>query len=323
MLIQLASDRRLTAIPRSDVDELADHLSNPYQISYDDNSALRTWEFVQGIGGDVEERFQAIQMHANDSGGMPDALERKFYEVVNDQPLHGVVTSQRWTEIVSGAAYAGAVMKHLEIPGPIVDEGCNAGYLTTWISKYLGRPAIGIDHSAEMIKLAERLGDDNQLVNDVKFVHGRFNRESLRNLEKVPGILSIKGGLELQKMSLLAARDALLDGGILVIAPPSGVYGPYRKERTFLKMLKDVGFGLLAADVIGGRISNSKSDPFDTSLILLLQKGADHVISSDTMAHAERAWDDGFRAFCNGGLEPHARQNLAYYRSTWLNESSG
>lgn len=289
LLTDLINDPILTAISFENNENLKRHLCDHYQICYRRDPLHYLDTILESGPHQTAEAYFNLQAQAV-GGAFDQDQEKQFYDLTQEQPLFGAVTSQRWLEIFGATSYCTAVLKHLDIEGPVWDDGCNAGYISTWLKMQLDRNVVGFDTSEAMTRFAEATAGEITATDPPSFRCEPMQR--CDNADDSPAaIVSIKGSIFLQTHCLSRASNLLRQGGILILLH-EGISPLVSKPKKLSKMLDAAGLSLLTTDVVGGF---DGSDYFPDPL-LVLQKGGNHQKTDQLLETCNRAWTDEFKS---------------------------
>jgi 2-polyprenyl-3-methyl-5-hydroxy-6-metoxy-1,4-benzoquinol methylase len=237
----------------------------------------------------------------------PHALERTFYNLIAQDPLSGLVHSQKRPIILDAASMLTRLMEVGDIRGAALDIGCNGGYHALWLATQ-GQltKLLGIDDASACVAYADRVAALNKPSRtSLSFKSVAFN--DVVGVGAFDLVYSIDGALSLGNFKSISAAAGLLDdGGVLVVCQRApALWG------ASIGAAEALGLGLVLLDVVGGW----NGSEFDAEPVFVFVKGAKAGCPSDPEAEATSIWIPGFRDYANGGVPP-SEKTQAYYRTS-------
>jgi len=163
---------------------------------------------------------------------------RRFYDFAAHPTVLGPITSVQADDIAQALA---RITKIAAGRSAILDLGCGAGYMSTWLAlQDESIHVVGVDCSAKMIKSARRHADRLGIKNV------RFFRADIEGMLPEGAFDCVIDSATLQYVENLVAtltrvRASMAPDGILISAPQLGTA---REARPFVLGLKYAGFGI-------------------------------------------------------------------------------
>ncbi len=256
-----------------------------------DEELLREYLEVNEEKDDFTRRGKAV----------PKSVWRRYYDFLAQDPLSGLVVSQKFTWIMERICGASFLIERLSLTGRFLDVGCHTGYMTRIISQQTGLHGVGVDTSLRAIEYARLKICSNE---SVEFIESEL--EGLRSQEPFDVIL-VFDVLPLSKGVLEACSKLLADGGILLY---SDVHEHWNIDalRGWMKKT-NFGFGLVDMP-IGGLTFN---EGFQGGIVLALIKGGQRSIP-EAYRNIKLDWPPGFSDFANNRATPLAEKFISYFR---------
>lgn len=244
----------------------------------------------------------------------PHTLERAFYNLIAQDPLFGLVHSQKRPFILDAAALLTRLVEVGGIRGPALDVGCNGGYHVLWLAAQGGLSSVlGIDDASACVAYAERMAASSITTETtVAFKAAAFGDQAGAGAYEL--LYSIDGGLTIEdSRAIRIAAKSLCDGGVLVVCQRA----PARWSAP-IKEAESLGLGLVILDVVGGWDGRE----FGAEPVFVFVKGATSGCPRDPKAESESIWVPGFRDYANSGVRPFEK-NQAYYRTSSVHGRRG
>ena len=280
-------------------------LADQFQIRLREPNSNQ-FEDVRRVAGDeVADRYEEV--NALRAWGSPkEKLEgdRAFYDLISEQPMLGLLHSEKWPYILDAGLYLSALVEHCGVHRPFVDFGCHAGYHALWLAQEHGLAGLGLDSSEGAIREGERMGAALGLEDRVRF--RQTQSFALNKGERVGLIFSIDGPAQPDRSWLARFAKHLDHDGLLVMIGGWDLSG-----RTLKRNLKHVGLDLLLADVVGGWDGSS----FGANMALVFARGRGAQAWRDLKAETDSIWYEGFAPYCNTPGRPPSDKILAKFRA--------
>ena len=235
---------------------------------------------------------------------IPFTLEKKFYDLISDEKLAGLIHSKKRTFILDAAALIISLIKSLKIIGPILDVGCSIGYHCGLISKFTGLEVLGIDISKKSINEAKRRTPKD--TSKLKFKATTIEKgDFAKEFDFIYSIDSI----EIDKKNIHLISRALKPNGIALLIDDSPMFNNVDLKKVLIK--EKLGFGF--ADITGGW--TGEENGWQSKIALILIKGGAKPLPSNFQRQAEFAWDNYFKEFANNKNTREDKKTQAYCKA--------
>lgn len=259
-----------------------------------DYRATEVLQFIESLLRNLERNFT-----------IPATLEMGIYDVIAQDRLHGSWFSRRRAFILDTAAILTALIGELKIRGPVLDLGCNAGFLAIWLAKLRGLQVTGLDFSEKSIALARTR---SAALGNVEFRVHNYVEEPIGSKYKL--IVCCSGFPDDRRWEAVLENIAssLMDGGVFVLV---GLIDVDWQHDGFRKLAKKhrLGFGLV--DQVGGAAEAVCT--YSHRDLLILVKGVDHALP-EKMISGEPSWQ-AFRCYTDTFGVPWEEKTIAYFRA--------
>lgn len=272
----------MTGFPEKEqVDSYRDHLLTVWDIG---PTAL-TDELAHRLSStDYQDLVNWKKTVATDNH--PSTLDR-FYRWLMSASRFGSVQSSRWMEILTSGIWASVMLKELNVCGPVLDIGCNAGYWNSWMSYHNQRAITGMDKREIVIHFGQKRQNEFGLRNPLLVADFMDAYPS----HKYAAIVSLQGLTEAfhcqQKRIFESVAIYLMkDGYLIMIDELPG------QSLHYEKMWKQAGFHLCAAGMVGGLGIDHE---WKSYLALVLKLGG--ADTTKTIVEAEKATEQLWQSF--------------------------
>ena len=235
---------------------------------------------------------------------IPFNLEKKFYDLIADEKLAGLIHSKKRTFILDAAALIISLIKNLKITGPILDIGCSIGYHCGLISKFTGLEVLGIDISKKSIAEAKRR--TSKVTSGLKFKATTIDKNDFA--KKIDFVCSIDS-IEIDQKNIRLISKALKPNGIALLIDDLPMFDNVELKKVLIK--EKLGFGF--ADITGGWTGDENG--FDSKIALILIKGGSKPLPRNYLQQAKSAWSDYFIDFANDKNTREDKKTQAYCRA--------
>ena len=313
-LERLAREKRLIAI--SSVDQLDLWLRQEFGIV--PVSSLDDWQCcvaASGISDTLYDKFYALydkRIHElEQTNEMSSSLDAEFYELIAQDPLAGLVHSQKRSVILDAAAFLQSLLKHLEVQGRVLDVGCHVGYHAIWLSSQSKVTVVGVDVSSAATayarKKASLLGANASFVTgDVVSVDFEQSFDLIYAVDSLP--VSPK---EFSDVVDHLSRT-LVPGGCMVVFG-STLHETICSPEVHACLNRNVlGFGI--GDIVGGATVDGD---FAVKQTVVLVKGVENSVPEAILGKITSAWGE-FSKYANRSEIAIERKTQAFHRC-WLN----
>ena len=157
---KIVQDKLLLALPFAQVIAIDTYLKDEWSIKLPPDPEKFEKELLKAAGGKLRKDYNTLndkQANYLESGeAIPPALEQKFYDLIADEKIAGLIHSKKRTFILDAAALIISLIKNLTVSGPILDIGCSIGYHCGVVGKFARLDITGIDSSKKTISEAKR-----------------------------------------------------------------------------------------------------------------------------------------------------------------------
>lgn len=308
-LQRLAADLDHLHVSLDKMRELDVYLRDEWGIRLFRSFAEQQAAIARQVDPKVIARYQFLLSSNNKyrSSGrrFPASLENEFYDILAQDPLFGLFNSHARTKKLDTVATLTALIQKLDIRGPVLDVGCNVGYMTLWLARHSPVQFVGVDFSQRSIEYARSraLGVGNVRFDTLDYVRRSFAR-------KYDLVLCSSGFPDVESSAdvLRNIARSLIDGGLCVLAGMLDTDLDYTALKTIAKKHR-LGFSFL--DKLGGW--RAEEFGYDHNDFLVLVKGVD----SPLPAKLERGtvpWDE-FLRYAKSPDVPCEEQSVGYYRA--------
>ncbi len=307
--VRLVREEKLRlALPWTTMRELAEFLRTHFGIRKPPDG-FDVFDSIRATCGDlVADEYEALNdERAYGSPKKQKRAERRFYDLISQDPLLGMVHSQKWPFIFDAGAYLTELARATRCPGPFLDLGCHAGYHALWLHRALGIPGLGIDRSEEAVRYARAKAQALGVTPaEVSFDARRANDAAPERRYSL--IYSVDGPDLLSRATELCdLSDLLADDGLIVVIGGGAAF----ENDQFRSSIERAGLSLSMTDVVGGW----DGQEFAANCVFVMTRGDVGPVIEGTRREAEWIWNNGFSEFCNAAGRTTAEKTLAIYRS--------
>jgi SAM-dependent methyltransferase len=242
---------------------------------------------------------------------IPRSIENKWYDFIAQDPINGIVHSQKRTFIFDGVAWVTALCRSLDLKGEGLDVGCHTGYQTMWLGRNTHLSMTGIDVSSEAIAFAAHKAD--------KLANAQFMNIDYKIDEKVGSSFdlvfcsdSFPCGLSSFRKFLRWCADRLTKHGILILCGDLAAWARSDHSSQLTDYTEEASLGYGIADVVGGW----NGDIFDAKAVLVLIKDDKARCPDDLLRQFTEVWDEyGFKNYANDNTVPATEKTVGYFRA--------
>ena len=308
---KIVKDKQLLALTFAQVMAIDTYLKEEWGIKLPSDPKKFEKELIKAAGGKLRKDYNTLNNKQAEyliSGEpVPPALEQKFYDLIADEKIAGLIHSKKRTFILDAAALIISLIKNLHVSGPILDIGCSIGYHCGVVGKFAGLEIVGIDSSKITISEANRR---NKTTAGTTFKATTIENEEFE--EKFDLVYAIDS-IEINKANLHLISRTLKPNGIALLIDDLQAFtsAEFKKALT----IENLGFGF--ADVTGGWIGEETG--FEGKTVLVLIKGGTQPLPSDLQQQAESYWDNHFKDYANDKTNREDRKSQAYCRAKLAN----
>jgi len=260
---------------------------------------------AEQCGPEVGRRFTQLQFDRAEGGG-PES-DQDFYALISAPPLVGLVHSMKFAFILDSMAYVSALIRELRITGPVLEVGCHAGYLSSWIAVNHGLRVQGWDHCGPAIETAVAVREALGLPATALDFLSRDIEASLTGVEPFQLIVSVDGPVTFELHSLQRLRSLMAADGLAVVVSDSAL-------DLDAELLNRAGLQVEHSDVIGGRLPREPSG-FSAKVLVVLSRGEKAELEPDWLEKAQAFWYEHFQGYANTPETPGHQKTLAWCRS--------
>ena len=304
---KIVQDKLLLALPFAQVIAIDTYLKDEWGIKLPPDPEKFEKELLKAAGGKLRKDYNTLndkQANYLESGeAIPPALEQKFYDLIADEKIAGLIHSKKRTFILDAAALIISLIKNLNVSGPILDIGCSIGYHCGVVGKFAGLEIIGMDSSKKTITEAKRR---NKNTAGTTFKATTIENEEFA--EKFDLVYAIDS-IEINKANLHLISRTLKPNGIALLINDLELFTSPEFKKALA--IENLGFGF--ADVTGGWIGEETG--FETKTALVLIKDGTHPLPSDLQQQAESGWDNHFKDYANDKTTRTDQKTQAYCRA--------
>lgn len=308
---KIVQNKLLLALPLGQVLEIDTYLKVEWGIKLPSDPEKFEKELLKAAGGKLRKDYNTLNDKQADyliSGeAIPPALEQKFYDLIADEKIAGLIHSKKRTFIMDAAALIISLIKNLNVSGPILDIGCSIGYHCGVVGKFAGLEITGIDSSKKTISEAKRR---NKNIAGTMFKATTIENEEFS--EKFDLVYAIDS-IEIDKANLHLISRTLKPNGIALLINDLEVFTSPEFKKALA--MEDLGFGF--ADVTGGWIGEETG--FEAKTVLVLIKGGTHPLPIDLKQQAESYWNNHFKDYANDKTNREDQKTQAYCRAKLAN----
>jgi SAM-dependent methyltransferase len=308
---KIVRNKLLLALPLGQVLEIDTYLKEEWGIKLPSDPEKFEKELLKAAGGKLRKDYNTLNDKQADyliSGEpIPPSLEQKFYDLIADEKIAGLIHSKKRTFILDAAALIISLIKNLHVSGPILDIGCSIGYHCGVVGKFAGLEIIGIDSSKKTISEAKR---KNKNIAGTMFKATTIENEEFS--EKFDLVYAIDS-IEIDKANLRLISRTLKPNGIALLINDLEVFTSPEFKKALA--MEDLGFGF--ADVTGGWIGEETG--FEAKTVLVLIKGGTHPLPIDLKQQAESYWNNHFKDYANDKTNREDQKTQAYCRAKLAN----
>ncbi len=285
----------------NDVIAIDDYLEKTWGITSPINFNKREEIFLKLAGeklyariGNINSKRSRYQERRRE---IPKEIDTPFYDAVANEKISGFIHSEKHAYILDCAVILLHLIAHLKPNKPVVDIGCNIGYHCHCISTFLGVETLGLDPSANSIRVAkEKTGYECK----AKFIHG--TEKNLPNNQNYDFIFSFDS-IELAPHTIIGISNKLINGGVWVTT-----FDDHPDNLAKLKsnlQASNLGFGFLES--YGGFLG----DDFDGKVMLGVIKGGTSILPENPAELLEAKWKN-FQAYANNVSTNTSKKTFMY-----------
>ena len=289
------------------MDELRGFLADEFGICQM-KGGTDVFSSIRATCGDriADEYEQLNAIRAGGTGREYEAAEKRFWDLISEDPLLGMVHSQKWPFIFDAAALVTALGRGMPADAFVLDVGCHGGYHALWLAKVLGCQVKGIDACRPAVRYARGKGKAHGLTpRPLSYDAMDFPREKPRETASL--LLCIDGPLGIDSQAFTAAASVLCDDGRFV-----WIGGANGLEAAELRAALDgTGLTLELADVLGGWDGLA----YGANLVLVMRRGANAQVPDDVMAQAQSIWEEAFKHYANAPGRLPEEKTIGHFRT--------
>lgn len=308
---KIVQDKFLLALPLEQMIAVDTYLKEEWGIKLPSDPDKFEKELLKAAGGKLRKDYNTLNDkqadYLNSGEPVPPELEQKFYDLIADEKIAGLIHSKKRTFIIDAAALIISLIKNLNISGPVLDIGCSIGYHCGVVAKFAGLEIIGIDSSKKTISEAKRRNK-----NTAGIIFKATTIENEEFAEKFDLVCAIDS-IEIDKANLTLISKTLQPNGIALLINDLEVFTSSEFKKALA--IEDLGFGF--ADVTGGWIGEETG--FEAKAVLVLIKGGSHPLPIDFKHQAESGWDNHFKDYANDKTNNKDQKTQAYCRAKLAN----
>ncbi len=316
-LIEARRNPDLLTLPLENV-RLLDHLlTAEWGIRLLGSSDERYAEIERSCSADVAAKYADLYQqqleYLIDGLPIPNALESVWYHFIAQDPLNGVVHSEKRTFIHGVAVLVVALIRRLGVKGPILDVGCHTGYHALLVARMTGLNVLGVDVSRAAVEYASKkavsLG-----VTSARFSCGEFGAADIQTGRDGFGMVYCSDALPKRGRArfLQALADSLTAGGVCVLVGNLSTEWDTKELRRWAAAAS-LGFGLV--DDVGGW--TGPDEGFRSKDVLVLVKDRKEPLPTHLQAIYHHHWGD-FQSYANAADTPWEEKTVAHYRAKKL-----
>jgi len=227
--------------------------------------------------------------------------EMELYDTISQKGLNGPWFSERRALTLDVLAALTAFLDMADVQGPVLDVGCNAGYMTKWLAAYSGREVTGMDFSKASIALARKQAGK---LRNLDFVGADVRKPFGSQYEM---IVCSRGFPDDKSEDVVFENiaNALLPGGFCVL---SGVLYAGWGYDALAKIAKNHELDLVLVDELGGLSGIGE----EYAELVVLMKDEFRPFSSRLIEKREPS--AGFRRYMASRRVPVEEKTVIYYR---------
>lgn len=308
---KVMQNKLLLALPLDQVMEIDTYLKKDWGIRLPSDPEKFEKELLKAAGSKLRKEYNSLygkqENYLLSGEPIPSALEQKFYDLIADEKIAGLIHSKKRTFILDAAALIVWLIKNLNISGPILDIGCSIGYHCGVVGKFTGFEITGIDSSKKSI--SEAIRRNKNIAGTIFKATTIENEEFVEKFDFTYAIDSI----EINKANLHLIFKSLKPNGIALLIDDLDVFTSSEFKKTLAS--ENLGFGF--ADVTGGWIGEETG--FEAKTVLVLIKGGNHSLPIDLKQQAESGWDNHFKDYANDKTTREDQKTQAYCRAKLAN----
>jgi len=305
---RLRKEKHEIGLPLAEVREVDDYLDREWDIKH---VTPESWqERLFALPHALQSEFigvldQRSELSFNEQV-IPAELEKRFYDLMSNHSINGLMHSQKHVFILGGLVWVTAVIKRLGIHGTLLDIGCHTGYQTRWYAEKLGLRVTGADFSCGAIRNAKRYSAE---IPNLDFHEWDINTPC--PLEEKFDVVVCSDVITESRVSvplLEIVSTCLKDNGIFMCLGNMTSIG---NASSLQQEARDHGFQYGIADVIGG---NTGAE-WDSRPAILFTKAPKTAIPDDILRVSSTGWDEaGFPIYANShSIEKE--KSIAYFRA--------
>jgi hypothetical protein len=310
VLEKVRKKKTLLSLPWAEMEELKQFLAHNFGIEQS-SDGYDYFETIRDKCGDrIADEFETLNdIRALGTPSDGKEAEKKFYDLICEDPLLGIVHSEKWTCIFEAMSYVTSLARLVGFKGTVLDIGCHAGYQTLWLGQALQCHSRGIDASRAAIHYARTVGEKLGLTPRVAtFDKVDFGKDSYSDLAS----LVLAAGLPMDLQELFEKAAAVMsDPGLFVwIGRDEKVYD----DSVLRAALMAAGLTIELMDVIGGWGQEQGVAGFGADLVLVLRHGTDHRVPEDFQSETQSIWNH-FAEYANTPGRPNDEKTIGQYRT--------
>lgn len=308
ILTALAKNPHLLCLSLSETNDISKIFRKDWGIRHFDSSEKALDALYDEVPTSIVDRYFDIYEKREPFANRKDApanIDRAFYSTISSEPLAGIIHSLRRSVIIDMTTVVISLARKTGIVGPILDLGCHTGAMTVVIADHLGIKAIGIDIAEKAIETAKRhVSDDTR----VSFYSADFRKKlPIDGIELVYCVDSLPNKRTEMKQVLSNVNDAMIDGGLLVIA---GNSRPDNLNAIFSEAAK-IGFTCYFVLPVGGFMPAEGNVQLETAFIFLKDGGSHSVIDCPVQ---DGSWEE-FIEYIQYRSTKRYERTIGYFRS--------
>jgi SAM-dependent methyltransferase len=309
-LRRLRMNKHEIGLSLSDLSQLDNYLQEKWDIRLDNIEG--PIERLKQLPEKLRDEFlmlydERVDCFENDVP-IPLESETRFYDVIAQDPLNGIVHSQKRPIILDGMAWVRSLLRHLKMDGPMLDIGCHTGYQSIWFASQLEMKVDAVDRSAKAISYAQ---EKSRGLSNVLFEVWDYHGDDVRGGKYDVIICSDACPTDIDEyQAFLKTLSGLLedDGVVILIDILMEWFDPKPLQQCAL----EEGFGFGVCDVVGGWNGMS----FGSRGVLALVMGGSDLFPDEMEDDWVEGWDrSGFQDYANSDNVPPSQKSLAYFRA--------
>lgn len=210
--------------------------------------------------------------------------------------------------ILDSIAYVSALIRELRITGPVLEVGCHAGYLSSWIAANNDEIEVqGWDQCGPAIETALAVREALDLPsNELDFL-ARDIDASLEGVEPFQLVVSVDGPVAFEINPLRRLKSLMAADGLAIVVSDSAA-------DLDADLLNQAGLQIVHCDVIGGWLPGEPSG-FSAKALVVLSSGEQAELDPDWLERAQAFWYEHFQGYANTPQTPVPKKTLGWCRS--------